>query len=143
MLFGWDRFLVAWHWLQGAVDALDVAVLPLRGLISSSDVSGSWAGLTAVAARVDAAVLEHAGGAAPARDTLWERGPRAAAPASAKGALALARLHRLADEFRILPREDGVGVGHWNGEEGQEAGITLERLMKEAHPALCLSLIHI
>lgn len=140
MLFEWDRFLVAWQWLQGAVDALDAAVLPLRGLMSSRDVSGSWAGLKAVAARVDAAVLEHAGGAAPARDTLWERGPRAAAPASAKGAVALARLHRLADEFRILPRGDAGGIGYGNREEGdEEVGVTLGRLMREAHPALCAS----
>lgn len=139
MLFGWDSFLVAWQWLKVAVDALDVAVSPLRGVIRSYDVSGSWAGLKAVAARVDVAVLEHAGGTAPALDTLWERGPSAAAPASAKGALALARLRRLADEFRIVPFGEAGRRGVFGGEEGEEeAGVTLGRLMRESHPAFCV-----
>lgn len=139
MLFEWDRFLVAWQWLQRAIDALSGAMSPLRGLVHSCDMSGSWAGLNAVVSRVDAAVLEHAGGAAPCLDTLWERGPRAAAPSSAKGALALARLHRLSDEFRILPQEPAGGIGYGSIGDGEnEAAVTLEMLMREAHPALCV-----
>lgn len=141
MLFVWDHFLVSWQWLHCAVDALSVAVSPLHGRMDSSDMSGSWAGLKAVVARVDAAVLEHAGGAAPGRDTLWERGPRAAAPSSAKGALAIARLHRLAQEFRILPQMEAGGIGYGNEGEGEgEVGVTLGRLMRDAHPALCVPL---
>ena len=141
MLFGWDRFLVAWQWLQRAIDALSGAVSPLRGIMNCADMSGSWAGLKAVAARIDAAVLEHAGGAPPGLDTLWDQGPRAAAPSSAKGALALARLHRLSEKFRILPQESTGDIRYGSKEYGEnKAGVTLETLMGEAHPALCVPL---
>ncbi|CAN0296155.1 unnamed protein product, partial [Ectocarpus sp. 13 AM-2016] len=87
--------------------------------------------LDAVGARVNAAVLQHAGGAAPARDTLWKHGSRAAAPSSAAGAKSLARLGRLADEFRILPSTSSVSA--------DSRVVSLGSLMREAHPALSVS----
>lgn len=135
LLFAWDPFLVSWRWLQQAIDSLQSVLSGSSGLEELPNVSPALATLGAIAARVDAAVLQHAGGAEPTRDTLWKHGHRAAAPSSAAGAISLARIGRLADEFRILPasassRTYGVGA--------ESAIVSLGSLMREAHPALCV-----
>lgn len=131
LVFHWDPFLVAWRWLEQAVESLQATVSRSTILINLGNVAPEFATLSAVGARVNAAILEHAGGAVPTRDTLWNHGPRASAPSSAAGATALAKLRRLADNFRILP--SGL---HMGGVDTQ--GVSLARLMKEAHPALCV-----
>ena len=135
LMFAWDPFLVSWRWLQQAIDSLQSVLSGSSGLQELPNVFPALATLGAIAARVDAAVLQHAGGAEPTRDTLWKHGPRAAAPSSAAGANSLARIGRLADEFRILPasassRTHGVGA--------ESAIVSLGSLMREAHPALCV-----
>ncbi|CAB1097864.1 unnamed protein product [Ectocarpus sp. CCAP 1310/34] len=131
LLFAWDPFLVTWRWLQKAFEALRATLGAFPTLISRANVSSAFATVDAVGSRVDAAVLQYAGGAAPTRDTLWKHGPRAAAPSSAAGAIALARLGRLADEYRILPSTFPVST---------DSGLlSLGRLMREAHPSLCVS----
>lgn len=131
LLFAWDPFLVSWRWLQQGLEALRTTLGASPTLISLANASSAFATLDAVGARVHAAVLQHAGGSAPTRDTLWEHGPRAAAPSSAAGAIALARLGRLADEFRILPSTSSVFM--------DSGVVSLESLMREAHPSLCVS----
>lgn len=137
LVFEWDRFLVAWRWLNQRIDGLRV-VLSSPQFDSLGNVSHAMATLRAVTLRIDAAVLEHAGGAAPARDTLWKYGSRAAAPSSARGALALGKLRRLADEFRVLP-SGGVFTGHGaGGDEDSDSKVRLGSLMRHAHPSLCV-----
>lgn len=132
LLFAWDPFLVSWRWLQQAIDSLLSVLSTSSALTNLPDVSSALATLGAVAAKVDAAVLQHAGGAEPTRDTLWKHGPRAAAPSSAAGAISLARVGRLANEFRVLP---AAGSATFHG--GAEAAVvSLGSLMREAHPAL-------
>lgn len=135
LLFNWDPFLVSWRWLQQAIASLRSVLSASPGLHSLPNVSSALATLGAVGARVDAAVLQHAGGAEPTRDTLWKHGPRAAAPSSASGAVSLARIGRLADEFRILPASSSAS-SHDGGAEA--AVVSLGTLMREAHPALCV-----
>lgn len=135
LLFAWDPFLVSWPWLQQAMATLRsvLSASPtLRNLVGWSSASATFG---AVAARVDAAVLQHSGGAEPTRDTLWEHGPRASAPSSAAGALSLARIGRLADEFRIMPVASGSSYG-----SGDAVVVSLGSLMREAHPSLCVAL---
>lgn len=133
LLFDWDQFLVAWRWLEEGILSLRTALSASPGMKDLSKISLALATLGAVSARVDAAVLQHAGGAPPTRHTLWNFGPRAAAPSSADGAMALARLGRLADEFRILPAVPrSVGVKH--------GVVSLGSLMREAHPALSVEI---
>ncbi|CAM9229718.1 unnamed protein product, partial [Ectocarpus sp. 8 AP-2014] len=129
--FAWDPFLVSWRWLQQALEALRTTLGGSPTVISLANVSSAFATLDAVGARVDTAVLQHAGGAAPTRDTLWKHGPRAAAPSSAAGASALARLGRLADEFRILPSTSSVSA--------DSGMVSLGSLMRKAHPSLSVS----
>ncbi|CAM9467955.1 unnamed protein product, partial [Ectocarpus sp. 12 AP-2014] len=131
LLFAWDPFLVSWPWLQQELEALRTTLGACPTLIGRANVSSAFATLDAVGSRVNAAVLQHAGGAAPARDTLWKHGPRAAAPSFAAGATALARLGRLADEFRILPSTLSVS--------GNSRVVSLGSLMREAHPSLSVS----
>lgn len=133
LLFFWDPFLIAWEWLQQTFDSLQTAVSSAN-LENLAGVSSALASLRAVGSRVDAAVLEHAGGAAPGKDTLWKRGPRAVAPAKASGALALGRLHRLADTLRVTAVP---GVDH--GVDGVPFVVSLGVLITSAHPALCVS----
>eukprot|EP00903_Cladosiphon_okamuranus_P014927 g13820.t2 len=135
-LFAWDPFLVSWRWLQQAVESLRLVLSTSSGLRNLPKVSSALVTLGAVGARVDAAVLQHAGGAEPTRDTLWKHGPRAAAPSSAAGAMSLARLCRLADEFRVLPVA-GCTTSHGGAEA---AVVSLGSLMLEAHPALSVSI---
>lgn len=131
LVFTWDPFLVAWRWLEQHIKALRSVMFGSAVMESSVNVTPGFATLAAVGARVNAAVLQHAGGAAPTRDTLWKHGPRAAAPSSAAGAISLAKLRRLADEFRILPSSHG----------GPDMpGVSLGTLMGQAHPALCVPL---
>ncbi|CAM9165037.1 unnamed protein product [Ectocarpus sp. 4 AP-2014] len=129
--FAWDRFLVSWRWLQQGLDALRTTLTASPTLIDRANVSSAFATLDAVGARVNAAVLQLAGGAAPTRDTLWKHGPRAAAPSSAAGAIALARVGRLANEFRILPSTSSVSA--------ESCVVSLGSLMREAHPSLSVS----
>lgn len=136
LLFAWDPFLVSWRWLQQAFGSLRSVVWASSGIEDLPDLSSGLASLGAVSARVDAAVLQHAGGAEPTRDTLWKHGPRAAAPSSAAGAISLARIGRLADEFRVLPIS-GTATSHGGG---GATVVSLGRLMREAHPALCVAL---
>lgn len=135
LLFAWDLFLVSWQWLQQAVSSLRSVLSASSALQHLPNVSPALATLAAVAARVNAAVLQHAGGAEPTKDTLWKHGPRAAAPSSAAGAISLARIGRLADKFRILPATSGTsGVG------AEPEVVSLGGLMREAHPAFCVQL---
>ncbi|CAN0109706.1 unnamed protein product [Ectocarpus sp. 6 AP-2014] len=132
LLFAWDPFLVSWQWLQQGLEALRMSLGASPTVSSLANVSSAFATLDAVGGRVNAAVLQHAGGAAPTRDTLWKHGPRAAAPSSAAGAIALARLGRLADEFRILPSTCSVPA--------DSGVVSLGSLMRKAHPSLSVSL---
>ncbi|CAM9377533.1 unnamed protein product, partial [Scytosiphon promiscuus] len=132
MVFAWDSFLVAWRWQEQAVLELRTALSGSAPMADLDNVATAFATLSAVAARVNGAVLQHAGGAVPARDTLWKYGPRAAAPSSAAGATAIAQLRLLADEFRILPPSSH------DGRDG--TCVSLSTLMREAHPALCVGL---
>lgn len=132
LVFPWESFLVACRWVYRSADELHAAFVPaFAGL---PNVTQAWASLASVRARMDAAILAHAGGAVPARDTLWKHGSRAVAASSSVGAYALGRLHRLADEFRVLPpvaaaRE--VEKGH--------GCVSLGSLMHIIHPVLCVS----
>lgn len=139
LLFLWDNFLVAWSWLDEALDVLHSAITA-SGIGDFATMPLALANLKAVTARVHAAVLEHAGGAPPAKDTLWQRGSRATAPSTARGALALGRLYRLADQFRVLPSRDfGNGGGPPGvGERGRETSVSLGMMMRDNHPALCV-----
>lgn len=132
LLFAWDPFLVSWRWLQQAIDSLRSVLSDSSGVEDLPKVPAALATLGAVGARVDAAVSQHAGGAEPTRNTLWKHGPRAAAPSSAAGAISLARIGRLADEFRILPASGSA----YNTAE--PTVVSLGSLMREAHPALCV-----
>ncbi|CAN0118281.1 unnamed protein product, partial [Ectocarpus fasciculatus] len=131
LLFAWDPFLVSWRWLQQGLEALRTMLSSSPTLSGRANVTSAFATLDAVGARVNAAVLQHAGGAAPTRDTLWKHGPRAVAPSSAAGAVALARLGRLADKFRILPPASGVSAN--------SGVVSLGSLMRGAHPCLSVS----
>lgn len=131
LLFAWDPFLVSWRWLQQGLEVLRTTLHASRTLGNRANGSSAFATLDAVGARVNAAVLQHAGGAAPTRDSLWKHGPRAAAPSSAAGAVALARLGRLADEFRILPPASSVSA--------DSGVVSLGSLLREAHPSLSAS----
>lgn len=133
LLFEWDPFLVAWRWLGQAMDSLRTTLSTPSGLEDICKVSSAFATLEAVSARVDSAVLQHAGGAAPTRHTLWKYGPRAAAPSSAEGAMALSRLGRLADEFRVLPVSPQTALA-------THGVVSLGSLMRDAHPALSVEL---
>ncbi|CAM9345304.1 unnamed protein product, partial [Hapterophycus canaliculatus] len=132
LVFAWDPFLVAWRWLEEGVERLRTVLSDSAIMGSIVNLAPSFATLAAVGARVNSAVLQHAGGASPARDTLWKRGPRAAAPSSAAGATALAKVRRLADEFRVLPSSSHADAG--------TPTVALSGLMREAHPALCATL---
>lgn len=124
--FAWNHFLVAWEWLGKERRSLESSLMETPSLLNRLEsISSKLAGLRAVCALIDSAVLEHAGGATPMKDTLWSNGDRAAAAVTAKGALALARLHKLADKFRSL-HQDSRSV------------ISLGSLMRDAHPALCV-----
>lgn len=128
--FPWNHFLVAWEWLGKARHLLETSLVKSPSLLQRLEsISSELAGLRAVCALIDSAVLEHAGGAAPAKDTLWSNGDRAAAPATAKGALALCRLHKLADRFRVLRQV--------NGQDARSV-VSLGSLMRAAHPVLCV-----
>lgn len=136
LVFEWDCFLVAWAWLREEIDQVVVA-LPYPQLDNVGKISQGVATVRAVTLRIDAAVLEHAGGAPPARDTLWKHGGRVAAPATAHGALAIGKLRRLSEEFRVLPSRGGHG-GHGAGGSDSESKIFLGSLMHNAHPSLCV-----
>lgn len=132
LLFEWDPFLVSWRWMKKAIGYLRNSISASSGLNDLASVSAALAALSAVCARVDSAVLQHAGGAAPTMQTFWKYGPRAAAPSSAAGATALGRLCRLADEFRILPVSSNTGI--------YSGVVSLDSLMRQAHPSLSVQL---
>ena len=137
LAFEWDHFLVAWEWLQKARFKLEsyVAEFPALSQLPQT-VPVEFAGLKAICSRLDGAVLEHAGGAAPLRNTLWIHGERAAAPSSASGALALGKLNRLSEKFRVFDGLDGLTSGVNAGARGI---VTLKSLVRAAHPALCMT----
>lgn len=124
--FSWNHFLIAWEWLGKKRLSLETSLMESPSFLQHLEsVSSKLARLRSVCAFIDKSVLEHAGGASPAKETLWSHGDKAAAATTAKGALALGRLHKLAEMFRV-------------SDQGFRSVISLSSLMRDAHPLLCV-----